>query len=161
LPHTNFACMFFRSVMSRLVERYAGKSEKEHVGGLSPGNRKRMEDLMRLHLHRNMRLDEFARECDLSVAHFARSFRKSFGAPVHKCLLRFRMNRAKELLASDLALTVIARRVGFADQATFTECFSRTVGMPPGRFRRWVLAHEHLTESSSANDIQNAKEHLS
>jgi AraC family transcriptional regulator len=82
-------------------------------------------------------LSEMARECGLSVSHFTRAFRKSFGMSPYRWLLERRLHRAKALLvASDISIAEIAIRSGFSDQAAFTRAFARIVGDSPGRWRR-------------------------
>jgi len=77
----------------------------------------------------------------LSVSHFARSFKASFGVTCHRWLMERRIERAQELLATaDIPLADVAVQSGFADQAAFTRAFHRIAGMTPGRWRR---AHAH------------------
>jgi AraC-like DNA-binding protein len=88
-------------------------------------------------LDENIRLSDMAYECGLSVSHFTRAFRKSFGIPPYRWLLERRIERAKALLASsDLPIVDIAIRCGFSDQTAFTRAFGRIVGDSPGRWRR-------------------------
>jgi len=48
-----------------------------------------------------------------------------------------RLEKAKELLVKgDLTLADIALICNFSSQASFTKVFSRTVGLPPGEYRR-------------------------
>ena len=41
--------------------------------------RRRPQIMLRGHLHGNIRVQQLARECELSASHFARSFKVSFG----------------------------------------------------------------------------------
>jgi AraC family transcriptional regulator len=85
----------------------------------------------------NIRLSDMARECGLSVSHFTRAFRKSFGMSPYRWLLERRIDRAKTLLVdSNLPIIDIAIRCGFSDQTAFTRAFGRIVGDSPGRWRR-------------------------
>ena len=82
-------------------------------------------------------LSRLASECGLSVSHFARSFKASFGIPVHRWVIQQRIHRAKMLLKqSRLPLIDIAYHAGFSDQTTFTRGFTKEVGMSPGRWRK-------------------------
>jgi AraC-like DNA-binding protein len=47
-----------------------------------------------------IRLADMARECGLSVSHFERAFRKSFGKSPYRWLLERRIDRSKALLAT-------------------------------------------------------------
>jgi AraC-like DNA-binding protein len=84
-----------------------------------------------------IRLSRLAAECGLSISHFARSFKASFGVSAHRWLVRRRIERSQELLIHTLdSLADIADLAGFADQAAFTRTFHQIVGISPGRWRR-------------------------
>src|SRR4029078_3912667 len=78
-----------------------------------------------------------AQECGLSISHFARSFKASFGVSTHRWLVQRRIERAQEILIHTReSLSDIAEQAGFADQAAFTRTFHQIVGVSPGRWRR-------------------------
>src|SRR5262249_21940724 len=73
----------------------------------------------------------------LSVAHFARGFKRTLGEPPNAYLTRLRLERARNLmLFSDLSLAEVARACGFADQAHFSRRFRQRTGQSPGAWRR-------------------------
>jgi len=124
---------------AHLVQRY-GATKRRRVassGGLASWQRRRATDLLRANLDGQLRLADLARACSLSVSHFARAFKASFGVPCHRWLTEHRIQRAQELLAvKDTPLANIADRCGFGDQAAFTRTFHRLVGLTPGQWRR-------------------------
>jgi AraC family transcriptional regulator len=110
-------------------------------GGLAPWQVRRVAEMIRENLDGNIHLSDLARECGLSVSHFTRTFRKSFGMSPCRWLLERRIDRSKELLVtSDLPIADIAIRSGFSDQTAFTRAFGRIVGDSPGRWRRAVTS---------------------
>jgi AraC family transcriptional regulator len=110
-----------------------------HRGGLAPWQKNRAGELISEHLDGSLRLSTLARECGLSVSHFARSFRQSFGTSAHHYLILQRVERAKDLLLNGgCSLSEAALLSGFADQAAFTRAFKASVGVPPGRWRKEV-----------------------
>jgi AraC family transcriptional regulator len=123
---------------AHLVQRYAATRRRraEPRRGLAEWQKMRATELLRENLDGSIRLADLARECDLSVSHFARSFKASFGVTSHAWLTDLRMERAKELLATTLPLVHVASQAGFGDQAAFTRNFHRIVGVAPGRWRR-------------------------
>lgn len=137
-PSKKFAQYFALSVYSHLAERYGARGQESETasGGFSPRNRRLVEEL----LHSSggdTSLEVLAARCRLSSRQFARAFQKSFGTPFYQFQLGIRMQRAKLLLTEgDLPLRAIADQLGYADQATFTESFTRVVGLSPGRYRR-------------------------
>ena len=97
--------------------------------------------MIRENLDGKVRLSELARECGLSVSHFTRAFRKSFGMSPYRWLLERRIDQAKVLLVTgDLPMANIAMQSGFSDQAAFTRAFRRIVGDSPGRWKRAVTS---------------------
>jgi AraC family transcriptional regulator len=126
-------------VGAHVMQRYGASRPSRTVvpGGLAPWQRRRATELLRENLDGTIRLADVAQACELSVSHFARSFKASFGVGCHRWLTERRIERAKELLAiTDTPLVDVAHQAGFADQAAFTRTFSRLVGLSPGRWRR-------------------------
>ncbi len=110
-------------------------------GGLAPWQGRRAAEMISESLDGRIHLSDMARECGLSVSHFTRAFRKSFGMSPYRWLLQRRIDRAKSLLAtSDLPIADIALRSGFSDQTAFTRAFGRVVGDSPARWRRVVTS---------------------
>jgi len=84
-----------------------------------------------------LKLETLADECGLSVSHFARSFRRSFGTSAHRYLILKRIEIAKALLSeTNYSLVDVAAQTGFSDQAAFTRTFSNVVGVTPAKWRR-------------------------
>jgi AraC family transcriptional regulator len=110
-------------------------------GELAPWQKRRAAEMIREKLDGNIRLSQLARECGLSVSHFTRAFRRSFGVSPYRWLLERRIDYAKALLVtSDLPIANIALQSGFSDQAAFTRAFGRIVGNSPGRWKRAVTS---------------------
>jgi AraC family transcriptional regulator len=130
---------FVQMLCSHVVNTYSASRTVPRVyqGGLAPWQTRRATELLHEHLDGELRLSTLASACGLSVSHFARSFKISFGAPVHRYLISQRLESAKDLLShSNKSLSDIALQVGFSDQAAFSRTFSALVGTTPGRWRR-------------------------
>jgi AraC-like DNA-binding protein len=128
---------------THVLRTYAGlpPSAATKRGGLAPWQARRAAEMIRESLDGAIHLADMARECGLSVSHFTRAFRKSFGMPPYRWLLERRIDHGKALLAtSDLPIADIAIRSGFSDQAAFTRAFGRVVSDSPGRWRRAVTS---------------------
>ena len=122
---------------SHVAARYGNvQLSARAVGGLAPWQRRRVMELVDAELHHALRLSTLAEECGLSVRHFSRSFRQSFGVPAHRYVMQCRVEFAKSLLkSSSTPLAEIAVRSGFSDQAAFSRTFRALVGASPKRWR--------------------------
>jgi AraC family transcriptional regulator len=134
-----FMDSFTLMICSHLVGRYAQTHEAfpQFKGGLAPWQRRRVVDLFHKHLDGELRLETLADECGISVSHFARSFRRSFGTSAHRYLILKRIEIAKALLSdTNNSLVEVAAHTGFSDQAAFTRAFANVVGATPAKWRR-------------------------
>ena len=124
---------------AHVVQRYGSVTRARTAvrGGLAAWQRRQVTEMMRENLDGRIRLAALAETCELSVSHFARAFKASFGVTCHRWLTERRIERAQEMLAwTRLSLQEIASQSGFADQPAFTRVFRRFVGVPPGLWRR-------------------------
>jgi AraC-like DNA-binding protein len=70
-------------------------------------------------------------------AHFSRAFKRTFGHSPHAYVMSRRVEWATQLmLTGDTALSEIALRCGFADQAHLCKQFRRHLGTTPAAWRR-------------------------
>jgi AraC-like DNA-binding protein len=111
-------------------------AEQEQRCGLPARMLRSIEEYIDLHLEKDLSVEELASHLGISPSYFARSFRSAVGLAPHAYVMRRRLLRAQELLAStDLPLIDIALATGFADQSHFCRRFHRMMGMPPRTFR--------------------------
>jgi AraC family transcriptional regulator len=123
---------------AHFAEAYGGMTRSVlRRGGLAPWQESRAKEFIAANLSQQISLQDIADACDLSLAHFARSFKTSVGMTPHNWLQTRRIARAKDmLLTSQHDLAEIALDCGFADQSHFTRIFSRLNGVGPGAWRR-------------------------
>ena len=123
---------------SRFVEVISGKGRKQ----ASPGRRDRRRAVesalwIDANSHREIDLEEAARQAGLSPFHFLRLFSNVLGVTPHQYLVRSRLRHAARLLADDgIAVTDIAYDVGFGDLSNFVRTFHRAAGVSPTKFRQ-------------------------
>ena len=84
----------------------------------------------------NASVNRAAQVCALSRGYFIRAFKDTTGETPHRWLNSHRIEKAKELLLGPLPISEIALDCGFADQSHLTRVFARTVGVPPGVWRK-------------------------
>lgn len=96
---------------------------------------------MEAHLSAQVPLHRLASVVHLSVGHFCRAFKGSFGERPRAYLMRRRVAYAKMLmLSTDQPLSEIALACGMADQPHFSNVFRRMTGETPSR---WRAGHRH------------------
>ena len=126
--------------LGRQLAAHAGVAlprERRFRGGLSPGARRRVLELIDARLDARLSIGALAKEAGLSPSHFARAFKETTGSAPHQYLLTQRLERARRLLdAPDATISDVALRTGFADQAHFTRVFRREFRTTPGAYLR-------------------------
>jgi len=101
------------------------------------------------HLDEELDLEAIARVAYFSPYHFHRIYRAVVGETANDTVRRLRLHRAAlDLLDRKLSIDRVARRAGYASQATFTRAFCAEYGEPPARYR----GAQHLAELDQGRD---------
>ena len=69
--------------------------------------------------------------------HLARLFKKHTGSKLHQYIIYKRISRAKQLLIDGYGVTETSVMSGFNDYSNFYRMFRKTVGVPPGEFKKF------------------------
>lgn len=102
--------------------------------------------------HREIELEDAAREAGISPFHFLRMFSATLGVTPHQYLLRSRLRHAaRRLVDDDAAVTDIAYDVGFADLSNFTRTFHRAAGLSPLKFRQAARGERKILQVSAGS----------
>jgi AraC-like DNA-binding protein len=111
-----------------------------------------LRDWLRAHPGEAPPQAELARSAGLSRFHFLRRWKEAFGVTPHQDLTRLRIDRAKALLAPEIAgrlatadlssVTEVCFAVGFSSLGSFSTLFAERAGCPPTAWRRrvWQVA---------------------
>ncbi len=94
----------------------------------------RVCEALRQDLADNGDLDAWAGVAGMSRRTFTRAFRQETGAGFHAWRQQLRMTAALDRLASGQPIPDVAHALGFASISAFAARFSRTFGLPPGRY---------------------------
>jgi AraC family transcriptional regulator len=117
-----------------LAEPKAGHSYR---GGLAPWQVRSVTTYIDVNLNTSLSCEMLARLTRLSLSHFARAFKCTFGCSPHVFLMRRRIERAQGLmLKTNVPLAQIASECGLADQAHLSRLFLRFTGETPASWRR-------------------------
>ena len=122
----------------RLVEVVSGKPRKP--AKVSARDRRRAVEAalwLEANSHREIELEDAARQAGVSPFHFLRLFSGVLGVTPHQYLVRSRLRRAARQLAyDDKPVTDVAYDVGFNDLSNFVRTFHRAAGVSPLKFRQ-------------------------
>src|SRR4051794_8018856 len=113
-----------------LLRHYASSSNAPRFGGGLSGQRlRRVLACVADNYESDLSLAELAAVAGMSTFHFAREFKRETGLPPHQYLIKFRVERAKALLAeSEMPLVEVSSRSGFSHQSHFTRLFRKLTG---------------------------------
>lgn len=84
-------------------------------------------------------LDDLSKSFDLSVVHLIRVFKKEFGLPIHSYILNKKVHKAKELLSSNMSVSLIAQNSGFFDQSHLNRSFKRIFQITPKEYQKHIF----------------------
>jgi AraC family transcriptional regulator of arabinose operon len=127
-------------ILAQVLRQSAQAVPSEEVTLRGPGDRvgKVLQHLAE-HFAEPLTLQDLARLVRLHPTYFSNSFRKATGLAPMTFLQRFRVERAKGILATtDLAVMEVAQRVGFADPYHFSRVFKKLTGSSPREFQQSV-----------------------
>ncbi|MGF9562096.1 AraC family transcriptional regulator [Neorhizobium sp. JUb45] len=96
--------------------------------------------LAAIHLEpeRDWTVAELARHMGASRSGFAERFAKVVGETPARYVARVRMHQARLWLKEGMRVAVIAERLGYDAEASFSRAFKRIIGAPPSHFRAKV-----------------------
>lgn len=110
------------------------------TGGLSATKLRQVTKFINDNYSRDVKLAELAHVAGMSSFHFAREFKRSTGTTPHQYLIKFRIERAKALLAqNELPLIEVGLRAGFSHQSHFTRLFRKVTGTTPHSYRSQLI----------------------
>ena len=92
-------------------------------------------------------LDNIADEAFFSKYHFIRLFNSVYNKTPHQYLSFVRIEKAKQLLATDMLAANVCYAVGFESVTSFTGLFKRMVGQTPAAYQ----AAQHLRQAAIAD----------
>ena len=84
----------------------------------------------------NIEISRLAKLCDLSESYFRRIFLKKYGTSPIKYINNLKIDRAKELISSDMySISEAAEAAGFHDDSYFCRKFKEATGMSPSEYK--------------------------
>lgn len=98
---------------------------------------RRVAEYINANLEKPIGMEDFIAVANLSKYHLIHIFRQQMGMPPYRYLHHCRVNRAQALLrTTDLPVSEISARVGYADPVNFIRHFKMIAGCTPAGYRR-------------------------
>lgn len=114
--------------MVAFVQENRGKSESKFV--------QTIKDYIHANYHDDISLEDAANYVFLSASHFGRIFKKQFGENFSDYLIKFRMQKAMDLLKNpDYKVYEISEMVGYKTLKYFYKLFKQNTGFTPTEYR--------------------------
>ncbi len=121
------------------LSRYLGAIEEERaMGGLAPWRLRLIDEKLEQECG-TATLGSLAALCGMSVRHLTRAFRTSRGRSIGDVIAEKRIEEARRLLASGMAVKAVAGATGFKAPSNFTAAFRRATGESPKSYRERVV----------------------
>lgn len=104
---------------------------------LSPAQRRQLYELMAEHPGARFTPAQLAERANLSLDHFTRLFRRSFGTSPREWLVAQRIDYARNLLAeSTMTISEVADELQYPDLYQFSRQFKKVTGVSPSTYRQ-------------------------
>jgi YesN/AraC family two-component response regulator len=117
-----------------MVEKAAGEMGSRKQSKL---NREFIIEFINLHYAEDLCLEKMAGMTETSPKYFSNFFKKAIGINFIEYLNKIRIQHAKELLKnSDILISDIGSKVGYANSSTFTSTFKKYCGISPAEYRK-------------------------
>jgi AraC family transcriptional regulator len=121
----------------RLNQEIAREPAAKNRGGLAGWQKRVVIDYIEANLGEHVCLLKLSKLARLSMYHFCRAFKQSFGTPAHRYQVQRRIEVAKSLLADrSVSVTDIALSLGYSQTSSFSIAFRKATGWTPTAYRR-------------------------
>jgi AraC family transcriptional regulator len=148
------------SILQIAIDRRSGANDSG-TGGLAGWQIARVRAFIDKNLDRTIHTRDLSAVAQRSAAHFARSFKHTFGESPHAYLMKKRLEKACHLMiTTSESLSQIALSVGFSDQSHLTKRFKQALGQSPSNWRREREAYSSPSSHETARFEPNGDSRL-
>ena len=92
-------------------------------------------DYIKENYNKNISLDDVSRVVDISPYYFSKLFKEEVGEGFVEYVTNIRIEKAKELLKSNMPMKEICSMVGYSDPNYFSRTFKKNVGVTPTEYK--------------------------
>jgi len=102
--------------------------------------------------HEPIDLEQISQQAFFSRFHFHRLFTRIYRRTPHQYLTRKRIEKAKDMLAQNKAVTDVCNEVGFESIGSFSVLFKKEIGFAPQYYRNmaWLKKQKQKEQPKSA-----------
>jgi AraC-like DNA-binding protein len=128
-----------KKILSLLIETWLGVLYRASSRKKSPFDDRleRARVWISSHFSDKIKISDVAYQVGMSESHFRERYHETYGRSPKNEISRLRFLKAQNLLLeSNLKLSEIAERCGFCNEHEFSKFFSRSTGIPPGKWRK-------------------------
>ena len=127
-------------MLATLIIEIARIINNHNISSIKYENKdKRLDNLilyMRDNLHRNLTVEDFAAQSNMSSKQLNRIMFENYNMSVAEFFKKERIEKAKDLLThTELSMSQIAHKIGFSDEFSMSKIFKRLEGMTPAKYR--------------------------
>lgn len=126
------------TILAHLLQHYCNRKIKfkNYLGGLASSKLQQAIAYINDNLETSIKLNDIARELDISQYYFAHLFRESIGVSPYQYVIQQRVEKAKQLLKNtSKPISEIALTCGFSSQSQMTLHFRKLTGTTPKKYR--------------------------
>jgi AraC family transcriptional regulator len=125
------------SLLRQLIDLEVAQAAPDSTGGLRAWQARKVHAYIESHIAGPVLVADLCALVQLSEAHFARAFRRTFGKSPHAFVVKLRVELAAQyMLQTEAPLSDIALSCGFADQSHLCKHFRQATGHTPAAWRR-------------------------
>ncbi len=124
------------AVIMRILAQVLGKAEEGEGGRQEDLLVRRSKFIMAEHVYGNVSMEAIGETLGITLPRFYEVFKAYTGLTPYQYFIQLKINKAKELLASDrCTVKEAAFRLGFEDPFYFSRLFKKKTGVAPSRWR--------------------------
>jgi AraC-like DNA-binding protein len=136
-PNKQLVQLKFEELLLSLFSNNAHKELTNYFVSLCQNQLYHMSRVMEQNFAYNLKLEEFARLCHMSLSTFKKSFKEFFHTTPAVWLKERKLDRAlHQLLTSELPISQISFESGFEDTSHFIRVFKQKHGFTPLQYRQ-------------------------
>lgn len=123
--------------LSQLIEQNGRDRFCDYSGSRKEAYVKRAIEYIEMNYSLKISISELAHQLGLDRSYLGSLFKEQFGTSLRDFLVKYRIDKACELLKNEsLSIGDVSRSVGYDDPLLFSKLFRKTKGMPPREYRK-------------------------